>query len=95
MLKMLITPGQILHFRRYQIGDFWCGIASCKTSREVTSRGWGMCKVTPGVAWRPVSHMCVLVSDLWRGMASRKSFTCVPQLKNWMLRQPDQKIRVA
>ena len=29
------------------------------------------------------------VSDLWRGMASRKSH--VSELKNWMLRQPDQK----
>ena len=69
---MLITPGEILRFPRYPIGDFWRGIASCKTSREVTSRGWGMCKVTSGVAWRPVSqsHVC---------------------LKNWMLRQPDQK----
>ena len=49
-------------------------------------RGQGMCKVTPGVAWRPVSHMCVRVSDLWRDMASRKSVTCVFKLKNWMLR---------
>ena len=40
-------------------------------------RGWGMCKVTSGVAWRPVSHMCVHVNDLWRGMVSRKSVTCV------------------
>ena len=39
--------------------------------------GQGMCKVTSGVAWRPVSHMCVRVSDLWRGMVSRKSVTCV------------------
>ena len=96
MLKMLITPGEILRFPRYPIGDFWRGIASCKTSRitsrglEVTSRGLGMCKVTSGVAWRPVSHMCVRVSDLWRGMASRKSLTSVFELKNWMLRQPDQ-----
>ena len=52
--------------------------------------GWGLCKVTSGVAWRPVSHMCVRVSDLWRGMASRKSLTSVSELKNWMLRQPDQ-----
>ena len=28
-------------------------------------------------------------SDLWRGMVSRKSH--VSELKNWMLRQPDQK----
>ena len=49
-----------------------------------------MCKVTSGVAWRPVSHMCVRVSDLWRGMASRKSLTSVFELKSWMLRQPDQ-----
>ena len=49
-----------------------------------------MCKVTSGVAWRPVSHMCVRVSDLWRGMASRKSFTSVFELKNCMLREPDQ-----
>ena len=62
----------------HPFGDFWRGIASCKTSMEVTSR-WGvsMCKVTCGVAWRPVSHMCVRLSDLWRGMASRKSLTCV------------------
>ena len=75
---MLITPGEILCFPRYPIGDFWRGTVSCKTSREVTSR-WevGMCKVTSGVAWRPVSRMCVRLSDLWRGMASRKSLTCV------------------
>ena len=91
MLKMLITPGEILRFRRYPISDFWRGIASCKTSREVTSRGVGMCKVTSGVTWHPVSHMCVRVSDLWHGMASRKSLTCVSKLKNWMFRQPDQK----
>ena len=42
-----------------------------------------------GVAWCPVSHMCLRVSDLWRGMASRKSLTSVSELKNWMLRQPD------
>ena len=47
----------------------------------------GMCKVTPGVAQRPVSHMCG-VSDLWRGMVSHKSLTCVCKLKNQMLRQP-------
>ena len=39
-------------------------------------------RVTSGVAWRPVSHMLVSVSDLWRGMASRKSH--VSELKNWM-----------
>ena len=50
-----------------------------------------MCKVTSGVAWRPLSHTCVRVSDLWHGMASYKSLTCVSKLKNWMLRQPDQK----
>ena len=49
-----------------------------------------MCKVTSGVVWHPVSHMCVHVSDLWHGMASRKSLTGVFELKNWMLRQPDQ-----
>ena len=69
MLKMLITPGEILRFPRYPIGDLWRGIASC-------NRGWGMCKVTSGIAWRPVSHICG-VSDLWRGMASGKSLTCV------------------
>ena len=53
-------------------------------------RGQDMCKVTSGVAWRPVSHMCVRVSDPWRGMTSRKSLTSVFKLKNWMLRQPDQ-----
>ena len=88
MLKMLITPREILRFPRYQISDFWRGIASCKTSRKVTSRWWGLCKVTSGVAWRPISHMCVRVSDLWRGMAYRKSGTCVSKLINWMLRQP-------
>ena len=91
MLKMLITPGKILRLSRNPISDFWRGIASCKTSRKVTSRVVGMCKVTSGVAWRPLSHMCVRVSDLWRGMASHKSLTCVSKLKNWMLRQPDQK----
>ena len=91
MLKMLITPGEILRFPRYPIGDFWLGIASCKISKEVTSRGVGMCKVTSGVAWCHISHMCVRVSDLWRGMVSRKSLTSVSKLKNWMLRQPDQK----
>ena len=81
---MLITPGEILRFPRYPIGDFWRDIASCKTSREVTSKGRvvGMCKVTSGVAWAPVSHMCVRVSDLWRGMVSRKSITSVSKLKN-------------
>ena len=64
MLKMLITPGEILHFPRYPISDFWRGIASCKTSRKVTSRGVGMCKVTSEVAWHPVTHMCVRVNDL-------------------------------
>ena len=38
MLKMLITPGEILRFPRYLIGDFWRGIASSKTSREVISK---------------------------------------------------------
>ena len=47
---MLITPGEILRFPMYPIGDFWRGIASCKSSREVTSRGVGMCKVTSSVA---------------------------------------------
>ena len=88
---MLITPREIFRFPRYPISDFWRGIASCKTSREVTSRGWGLCKVTSGMAWHPVSHMCVHVSDLWGGMASRKSLTCVSKLKNWMLTQPDEK----
>ena len=64
------------------------------TPREIL-RSLGMCKVISGAAWRPVSHMCVRVSDLWRGMASPKSLTSVSELKNWMLRQPDQKIRVA
>ena len=53
-------------------------------------RGQGMCKLSSGVAWRPVSHMCVRVSDLWRGMVYRKSLTNVFELKNWMLLQPDQ-----
>ena len=74
---MLITPKEILRLPRYPIIDFWRDIASCKTSREVTSRGWGMCKVTSGVAWHPVSHVRVRVSDFWRGMESRKSVTCV------------------
>ena len=88
---MLITPGEILRFPRYPIGDFLRGIASCKTSSEVTSKRVGMCKVNSGVAWHPASHICVRVSDLWRGMASRKSLTCVSKLKNWMLRhrQPE------
>ena len=54
-----------------------------------------MCKVTSGMAWRPVSHMCVRVSDLWRGMASHKSITYVCKLKKWMLKQLDEKIWVA
>ena len=91
MFKMLITPGEILCFPRYLISDFWRGIASCKTSREKSHLGGlDMCKVTYGVASRPISHMCVRVSDLWHGMASRKSLTSVSELKNWMLRQPDQ-----
>ena len=61
---MLITPGEMLRCPKYPIGYFWRGIASCKTSREVTCRGWGMCKVTSGMAWHPVSHVCVRVSDL-------------------------------
>ena len=36
-----------------------------------------MSKVTFGVAWRPISHMCVRVNDLWRCMASRKSVISV------------------
>ena len=47
------------------------------TPREIASYFLGMCKVTSGVAWRPVSHMCVHVNDLWRSMMSRKSVTCV------------------
>ena len=54
----------------------------------IASASLGMCKVTSGRAWRPVSHMCVHVSDLWRGMAPCKSVTCVCELKKWMLRQP-------
>ena len=77
MLKNAYHPGEIPCFPRYPIGEFWHGIASSKTSREVTSRGWVICKVTSGVAWHPVSHMCVRVSDLWHGMASHKSVTCV------------------
>ena len=50
-----------------------------------------MCKVTSGVTRRPISHMCMRVSDLWRDMASRKSVTCVSKLKNWMFRQPDER----
>ena len=74
----LITPGEIFRFPRRPISDFWRGIASCKISREVTSKGGvGMCKVTFGVAWRPVSHMRVHVSDLWRCMVFRKSLTSV------------------
>ena len=56
MPKMLIIPREILRFLRYPIGDFWRDIASCKASREVTSRWVGVCKVTSGMAWRPVSH---------------------------------------
>ena len=93
MPKMLITRREILRFLRYPIGDFWRDIASCKTSREVTSRWVGMCKVTSGMAERPVSHMCVRVSDIWRGIASRKSLTCMSKLKNGMLRQADQKTK--
>ena len=62
MFQMLITLGEILRFPRYPISDFWRGIASFKTSREVTSRGVGMCKVTSGVAWRPVSHSHVYLN---------------------------------
>ena len=91
MLKILITPTEIHRSPRYPISDFWRGIAPCKTSREVTSSGWGLCKVTSGMAWHPVSQVCVHVSDLWGGMASRKSLTCVSKLKNWMLTQPDEK----
>ena len=59
---MLITARELLRSPRYPISDLWRGIASCKASREVTSRGWGMCKVTSSAAWRPVSHICVRVS---------------------------------
>ena len=93
MPKMLITRREILRFLRYPIGDFWRDIASCKTSREVTSRWVGMCKVTSGMAERLVSHMCVRVSDIWRDIASRKSLTCMSKLKNGMLRQADQKTK--
>ena len=78
MLKMLITPGEILHFPRYQIGDFWHGIASVRLLGKSHLGGWGLCKVTSGVPWHPVSHMCVHVSDLWRGMASCKSLKVCP-----------------
>ena len=89
---MLITRREILPFLRYPIGEFWRDTASCKTSREVTSRWVGMCNVTSGgMAQRPVSHMCVRVRDIWRGMPSRKSLTCMSKLKNGMLRQADQK----
>ena len=60
----------------------------CLSLLGKSSASLGMSKVTSCVAWRPVSHMCVHVSDLWRGMVSRKSVTYVCELKNWMLRQP-------
>ena len=63
---MLITPGEILRFPRHSIGDFWRGIASCKTSRKVTSKGVGMCKVTSCVAWRSVSHSSKLKNWMLR-----------------------------
>ena len=69
---MLITPGEILRFPRYPIGDFWRGIASCKTSREVTSRGVGMCKVTSDVAWRPVSQSHVCLKNWMLGQPDQK-----------------------
>ena len=55
MLKMLITPREILFFPRYEFCDFWRGTASCTTSREVIQ---GVVKhlVSNGVAWFPVSH---------------------------------------
>ena len=42
-----------------------------------SSASLGMCKVSSGVAWRPLSYMCVRVNGLWRGMVSCKSVTCV------------------
>ena len=48
MLKMLITPREILRFPRYECER---GIASCKTSRRVEKH-----LVTSGVACRPVSN---------------------------------------
>ena len=59
---MLITPMEILRFPKYPISDFQRGIASCKTSWEVTSSEWSMCKVTSGMAWRPVSHTHVCLN---------------------------------
>ena len=58
----------------------------CLSPLGKSSATLGMCEVTPGVAWCPVSHMCG-VSNLWRGMVSRHhSHVC--ELKNCMLRQP-------
>ena len=51
MLKMLITPREILRFPRYECERPLCGIASCKTSRRVEKH-----LVTSGVARRPVSN---------------------------------------
>ena len=43
----------------------------CLSPLGKSSASLGMCKVTSGMAWCPVSHICG-VSDLWRGIVSRK-----------------------
>ena len=45
---------------------------------EKSSASLGMCKVTSDVAWCPLSHMYVCVSDLWRDMVLvSQSHVCV------------------
>ena len=73
---MLDSPQKGFKFRKVQI------IHKFEWSKYLSPLGkysasLGMCKVTSGVEWLPVSHMCVHVNDLWRGMVSRKSLTCV------------------
>ena len=76
---------QYKHFCDKQIKYVGRGAClKCLSPLGKSSSSLGMCKVTSGVTWCPVSHMCVCVSDLWRGMVSRKSVTCVCKLKNWM-----------
>ena len=51
MLKMLITPREILHFPRYECEQLLAWQRVCKDSREVEKH-----LVTSGVAWRLVSN---------------------------------------
>ena len=64
-------------------------LIGCNQAKYV---GRGTCLEWLSSLGKSSASLGMSVSDLWRGMASRKSH--VSELKNWMLRQP-AKIRVA